>query len=138
MLAMLGLPAQQKETSLFNRKHFIENEDYFLLNREEALSTKFVLSAPTGLTLITESGYLMLVKSFTDDLAWEVQRQLVNNYFRVKAPLVPQPPATNYKAVVNEQLRRLHRIHEGSVSVSEFCEISRTVATICQIANQIN
>ncbi|MDE6019975.1 MAG: phage antirepressor KilAC domain-containing protein [Ruminococcus sp.] len=26
----------------------------------------------------------MLVKSFTDDLAWEVQRQLVNTYFRVR------------------------------------------------------
>lgn len=34
-------------------------------------------------TLLTESGYLMLVKSFTDDLAWDVQRQLVNSYFRV-------------------------------------------------------
>lgn len=27
-------------------------------------------------------GYLMLVKSFTDDLAWEVRRKLVNSYFR--------------------------------------------------------
>lgn len=36
------------------------------------------------ITLITESGYLMLVKSFTDDLAWDVQRQLVNTYFRVE------------------------------------------------------
>lgn len=35
-------------------------------------------------TLITESGYLMLVKSFTDDLAWDVQRQLVNSYFKVE------------------------------------------------------
>ena len=26
----------------------------------------------------------MLVKSFTDDLAWEVQRKLVNDYFRAK------------------------------------------------------
>lgn len=25
----------------------------------------------------------MLVKSFTDDLAWDVQRQLVNTYFRI-------------------------------------------------------
>ncbi len=33
---------------------------------------------------MTESGYLMLVKSFTDDLAWEVQRQLVSSYFRVR------------------------------------------------------
>lgn len=27
----------------------------------------------------------MLVKSFTDNLAWDVQRQLVNTYFRVAA-----------------------------------------------------
>lgn len=33
-------------------------------------------------TLITESGYLMLVKSFTEDLAWEVQQKLVNSYFK--------------------------------------------------------
>ncbi|HNQ43870.1 MAG TPA: hypothetical protein PKI59_05545 [Candidatus Cloacimonadota bacterium] len=30
----------------------------------------------------TESGYLMLVKSLTDDLSWAVQRELVNSYFR--------------------------------------------------------
>lgn len=29
----------------------------------------------------------MLVKSFTDDLAWEVQRQLVDSYFRKVKPL---------------------------------------------------
>jgi hypothetical protein len=34
--------------------------------------------------VVTESGYLMLVKSFTDDLAWDVQRQLVNTYFKVE------------------------------------------------------
>jgi cytochrome P450 len=28
----------------------------------------------------------MLVKSFTDDLAWQVQRELVNSYF-TRAPL---------------------------------------------------
>lgn len=33
---------------------------------------------------MTESGYLMLVKSFNDDLAWQVQRCLVNAYFKVK------------------------------------------------------
>ncbi|MBS6504229.1 MAG: ORF6C domain-containing protein, partial [Clostridium sp.] len=43
----------------------------------------FDKKAPKGL-LITESGYLMLVKSLQDDLAWKVQRELVNNYFRVK------------------------------------------------------
>lgn len=37
-----------------------------------------------GITLITESGYLMLVKSLQNYLAWKVQRELVNNYFRIK------------------------------------------------------
>lgn len=68
-----------------NREHFIEGLDFFQLSYEEARSTNFVERPNSqGLTLITESGYLMLVKSFTDDLAWTVQRQLVNTYFRVQ------------------------------------------------------
>lgn len=66
-----------------NKKHFIEGEDYFVRNSDEARK-EFKTTAPNGLTLITESGYLMLAKSLTDDLAWKVQRELVNNYFRVK------------------------------------------------------
>lgn len=66
-----------------NKKHFIEGEDYFRRNSSEA-KAEFDISAPNGLMLMTEQGYLMLVKSFTDDLAWEVQRQLVNGYFRVR------------------------------------------------------
>lgn len=71
-----------------NKKHFIEGIDYFLITKSE-VGTDFVLSfefdkfAAAG-TLITESGYLMLVKSLSDDLAWTVQRELVNKYFRVK------------------------------------------------------
>jgi len=36
----------------------------------------------------------MLVKSFTDDLAWDVQRQLVNGYFR--PPGLSVMPAVEY------------------------------------------
>lgn len=70
-----------------NRDHFIEGEDYFKIcadefrRRWDGLPQK----ATEDVTLITESGYLMLVKSFTDDLAWKVQRELVNGYFRAKA-----------------------------------------------------
>lgn len=67
-----------------NRKHFIEGEDYFVRNSSEA-KTELGITAPSGLILITESGYLMIVKSLTDDLSWHVQRQLVNYYFRVKS-----------------------------------------------------
>lgn len=38
-----------------------------------------------GITVLTESGYLLLVKVFDDYLAWKVQRQLVNSYFRLNA-----------------------------------------------------
>jgi len=66
-----------------NKKHFIEGEDFFVRNSHEA-KMEFGISAPKGLVLLSESGYLMLVKSFTDDLAWEVQRQVVNGYFRAQ------------------------------------------------------
>lgn len=87
-----------------NRKHFISNVDYFLVKREDVVrngSTKaFSLMSekrtleipPKGLTLLTESGYLMLAKSLTDDLAWDVQRALVNNYFRGRQPVQQHLP----------------------------------------------
>lgn len=71
-----------------NKKHFIENEDYFVVTRED-VGTNFVPTygfnekAPSGI-LVTETGYLMLVKSLRDDLSWDVQRQLVKAYFKVK------------------------------------------------------
>jgi hypothetical protein len=69
-----------------NKKHFIKDEDYFEISREdvgENFSPTYGFSekAPSGI-LITETGYLMLVKSFRDDFSWDVQRKLVNSYFR--------------------------------------------------------
>ncbi len=66
-----------------NKEHFIEGEDYFVRNSYEA-KKEFNATAPNGVMLITESGYLMLAKSFTDKKAWDVQRELVKSYFRVK------------------------------------------------------
>lgn len=77
-----------------NREKFIEGTDYFALSGD-ALSnykqtTNFVGRKINGLHLITETGYLMLVKSFTDDLAWAVQRELVNHYFKKETVEKPQ------------------------------------------------
>lgn len=69
-----------------NKERFVKDVDYFEVSTENVPTLEeygFSKFAPSGI-LITESGYLMLVKSLTDDLAWEVQRQLVNNYFRSK------------------------------------------------------
>ena len=66
-----------------NRNRFIEGVDYYKLQKDEI--RPFGINSPNGGIIITESGYLMLAKSFTDDLAWQVQRELVNSYFRNKA-----------------------------------------------------
>ena len=71
-----------------NKKYFIEGEDYFKVCVSEIRTHKIMeisAKANEDVTFITESGYLMLVKSFTDDLAWNVQRQLVKGYFRARA-----------------------------------------------------
>lgn len=80
-----------------NKRHFIEGEDYFVRNSYEA-KNEFNMVAPNGLVLVTESGYLMLVKSFTDDLSWDVQRELVKSYFRLKEIIntTPQTPQLPY------------------------------------------
>lgn len=67
-----------------NKGRFIEGEDFYQITKDEIRTEfNFGSNAPSGV-LLTESGYLMLVKSFTDDLSWEVQRQLVNSYFKIK------------------------------------------------------
>lgn len=66
-----------------NRKHFQEGVDYFVLNSDEA-SSRLGIIAPCGLKLLTQTGYLMIVKSFTDDLSWAIQRELVNGYFAAR------------------------------------------------------
>lgn len=72
-----------------NKEHFIEGEDYFKVKCSE-VRPFFGQTLPNGynpnadVILITESGYYMLVKSFTDELSWTVQRELVNSYFKVQ------------------------------------------------------
>ena len=98
-----------------NREHFIEGEDYFVRNSDEA-KNEFGITAPNGLTLITESGYLMLVKSFTDDLAWKVQRELVKGYFRAKSS-APQfsTLSPQLQALINIEMRQ----HEQERQMNE-------------------
>lgn len=82
-----------------NKKHFIHGVDYFEITKKNvganfATTYGFSNKAPKGI-LLTESGYLMIVKSFTDDLAWKVQRQLVNSYFKFKEVMETVQPNGN-------------------------------------------
>ena len=69
-----------------NKQHFIEGEDYFKISPSEFRTAIGDMDErqQNDVTLITESGYLMIVKSLKDDLAWSVQRELVNSYFRFR------------------------------------------------------
>lgn len=69
-----------------NRIRFINGVDFFKITPSEYRTAIGNMDSrqQNSITLITETGYLMLVKSFTDDLAWEVQRELVDSYFRVR------------------------------------------------------
>jgi hypothetical protein len=72
-----------------NREYFIDEEDCFVIQPSQKHEFRVLAIPNRGLTLLTESGYLMLVKSFTDKLAWEVQRQLVKTYFKAKSAFTP-------------------------------------------------
>jgi P63C domain/ORF6N domain len=78
-----------------HRSKLIKGEDYFHIGPHEIAQLRqepedefrpLVNSFPsqgggTGVIFLTRDGYLLLVKSFSDDLAWQVQRELVRGYF---------------------------------------------------------
>jgi len=71
-----------------HKDRFIKNEDFFIIKPSDILKyTKDTLGIKKipnrGLVLLTESGYLMTVKTYDDDIAWNVQRKLINSYFKL-------------------------------------------------------
>ena len=104
-----------------NRKHFIKDVDYFLITRDifngrnPSINEKLNIETipPKGITLFTETGYLMLVKSFQDDLSWKVQRILVSSYFNcrklqnevINRSDVPQPNEGHYPSLANTWMK---------------------------------
>lgn len=106
-----------------NRHRFIEGTDFFELDQPDEIR-RLGLERPQGgvpekIILITESGYLMLVKSFTDDLSWEVQRALVNSYFRAKEqrPLTQVEALLQAVTILAEQERRLAAVESRVIAI---------------------
>lgn len=102
-----------------NRKYFIEGIDFYKITPYE-FRTAFLgdmdARQQNDITLITLSGYLMISKSFTDELSWSIQRLLVNSYFTVREQ------ANNYSDLLqrqNELESRLNQI-ESKLSESSF------------------
>ncbi|MEP8945404.1 ORF6N domain-containing protein [Enterobacter ludwigii] len=108
-----------------NRSHFIEGVDFLEMTadviRTESLSDAFAARTAKGIILF-ESGYLMLTKPFNDDLAWQVQRELVNSYFRTRAPLTEIEMIAAMAADAVRQQKRLNHVEEQIETVTEALE----------------
>lgn len=104
-----------------NRKHLVKNEDYFIIKPkdvENQMSTKCPSGIsyvnPRGTTFVTESGYLMIVKVFEDDLAWKVQKQLVNTYFKAKEETINESTIISQLSEVLSSINtRLSKLEEA-------------------------
>lgn len=101
-----------------NRDKFLARTDYFHVDlATDEIRRQFGAGKNASeIYLITESGYLMLVKSLTDDLAWEVQRQLVNIYFKSR-PMTMEDIMINtlqemksVKLVLNDTVQKVEEI----------------------------
>ena len=117
-----------------NKKHFVEGEDFFCLTRGISNETNSYIRNITipnkGITVLTETGYLMIVKSLTGDLSWQVQRQLVNTYFKVKE---------QEKPVLQAEPLELPVYHTSSTPVprnpSFYIRNRRKINKLCDMAN---
>lgn len=99
-----------------NKKHFIEGEDFYTLDQASEIRTLGIErpqgGTPDKVLLVTESGYLMLVKSLTDDLAWEVQRKLVKSYFNRKRQLAVQEMMREQLGMIDGHEERIKALED--------------------------
>jgi hypothetical protein len=111
-----------------NKVRLIENEDYFFVKFSDIKTDEIRRSEinRAGSYLLTESGYLMLVKSFTDDLAWQVQRELVSCYFRKVPAAFSQSRAKKESITISELEWRNSKL----LSIKSYIECMNTIAAI--------
>lgn len=77
------------ENFKYNINRFTKNKDYYVLKRSEFSESDFPIQdfIPNNvkeIILFTQLGYLLLTKTFTDDLSWKIQSILIESYFKLK------------------------------------------------------
>lgn len=138
---------------LFNRnkERFLKDYDYFSLTPTEfsesfKTSQNFIPNNVKEVNVFTESGYLLLTKTFSDDLSWEIQRILISSYFKIKELTTPRTFAEALRLAADqaEQIEKLEldnkikqqRILEMEPKENYYDKIlqSKELLTITQIA----
>lgn len=118
-----------------NKDHFIEGVDFYKVNQPDEIRrlgiTRPQGGTPSEIVFVTESGYLMLAKSFTDDLAWEVQRQLVDAYFTVRQRVTEMDILRQMMRVADEQKRQISDLSQQTqVNTEDIAELRRKIDII--------
>jgi len=122
----------------FNRHkdRLVLNEDFFDVPYKEWSQIIAVPERDGGDTgqrnnmiFLTESGYLMIVKPFGDDLAWKIQRALVRNYFAAKEMRRGASSAYDpeIKAFLKETVTLLGSLREELTFIRDGLERSRHI-----------
>lgn len=97
-----------------NKKRFVAGVDYFEPGSYEIRTMSKNGVFPQGTTrgtLITRKGYLKLVKSLNDDVAWEVFDEMIDRYFMVEAiKLQTSFPIADYRIAREIRLSFKHNL----------------------------
>ena len=117
-----------------HKNRLIENDDFFKVPYKELskiLTVRNTDSSQTHnkITFLTQTGYLMLVKSFQDDRAWEVQRQLVNGYFVAKKLVEEIPINMSEQKKISSILKNMKSLikSEEHMTREEYLKIRRQI-----------
>lgn len=76
-----------KRTFRSHKRRLSEGSDYWVLSKDAIRPLNklgFIPPRARSGIVLSEKGYLKLVKPFQDDLSWSIQDKLIDSYFRVK------------------------------------------------------
>jgi hypothetical protein len=98
-----------------NKARYIEGKHYHRIDSPETPEGLRVLSPGGKLLLFTEKGYLLLTKPMRDDRSWEVQEQMIDEYFVLKT-----------SSTVNEALDAYPELRAGILALQSAAEAKLT------------
>jgi phage regulator Rha-like protein len=76
-----------------NKEKFTDGKHFYRIDFEEASQLTFKGEvSPNGVTLFTKKGYALLTKPMRDEKSWEVQEQMIDEYFAMRAQATAIPP----------------------------------------------
>ncbi|HCE2690167.1 ORF6N domain-containing protein [Vibrio parahaemolyticus] len=121
-----------------NQHRLISGKHYYLaFPDEQHFFSKFNIVIPhTGLVLLTERGYSMLVKGFNDDFSWDVQEQLSDGYFDSKKPMSTAEFLVHQSQLILEHDNRIKSLEQENIrNQQHLLDTRQQVKTVNEVAH---